>query len=166
MISKQQFEASVLDEFRIIKHLSTKVLPNTLDWRPSPKQRSILELLQYLSQSGTAYTEVILAADTSLFGASAERAKAVTLENFAESMDAQATKFQELFAKFTDEELSTELDLWGSGKKQTKAEHLFNGMLKGLTAYRMQLFTFIKASGRDDIGTSNVWQGVDSQPQA
>jgi hypothetical protein len=56
--------------------------------------------------------------------------------------------------------------LWGSGKKQTKAEHLFNGMLKGLTAYRMQLFTFIKASGRDDIGTSNVWQGVDSQPQA
>jgi hypothetical protein len=166
MISKQQFEASVLDEFRIIKHLATKVLPGTLDWRPSPKQRSILELMQYLSQSGATFTEVILKVDVSLFGASSEKAKSVTPDNFAEHMDAQAEKFKELFAQFTDEELATEIDLWGTGRKQTKAESLFNGMLKGLTAYRMQLFTFIKASGRDDIGTNDVWQGVDSKPQA
>jgi uncharacterized radical SAM superfamily Fe-S cluster-containing enzyme len=161
MISKQQFEASVFDEIRIIKHLATKVLPGTQDWRPTPKQRSILELMQYLSQSAATFTEVILEANTGIFQERSEAAKSVTPENFTAAMDAQAEKLKELFAKFDDAELTKEVDLWGSGHPQTKAEYLLNGMLKGMTAYRMQLFLYIKASGREDIGTSDVWQGVD-----
>lgn len=160
MIHKQQFEASALDEIRIIKHLATKVLPDTLDWRPTPKQRSILELMQYLSQSGSTFTEVILEANTGIFQERSEFTKTVTPENFASTMDAQAEKLKELFAKFDEAELAKEVDLWGSGHSQTKAEYLLNGMLKGLTAYRMQFFLYIKASGREDIGTSDVWQGV------
>lgn len=163
MISKQQFEASVLDEIRIVKHLATKVLPGTLDWRPTPKQRSILELMQYVSQSAATFTEVILEANAGIFQERSELAKSVTPENFAAAMDAQADKLKELLAKFDDAQLNMEVDLWNSGHKTTKAELLFNSMLKGMTAYRMQLFLYIKASGREDIGTSDVWQGTDSK---
>lgn len=163
MISKQQFEASVLDEVRIIKHLATKVLPDTLDWRPTPKQRSILELMQYLSQSAATYTEVILEGNPGIFQERSEAAKSVTPENFASAMDAQAEKLKELLTKFDDAELVKQVDLWGNGHSQTKAEHLLNGVLKSMTAYRMQFFLYIKASGREDIGTSDVWQGVDAK---
>ena len=36
-------------EVRILLHLVAEVDPAKLDYRPTPKQRSLLELLQYLS---------------------------------------------------------------------------------------------------------------------
>ena len=52
MISRQQFLDSVSREINIIKHLYTKIPAGTLDFRPSEKQRSTMELLRYLAASG------------------------------------------------------------------------------------------------------------------
>jgi hypothetical protein len=43
----------------------------------------------------------------------------------------------------------------------TLGRALVETTLKWLTAYRMQLFLYAKASGNEKIGTANNWAGVD-----
>lgn len=49
MYTREHLAASIRQEVRIIRHLARKVPPGTLDWRPTPGQRSTRELLRYLS---------------------------------------------------------------------------------------------------------------------
>ena len=52
VLSKEELIGSLQNEVRILLHLASKVDQGKLDYRPSPKQRSTLELLQYLSIMG------------------------------------------------------------------------------------------------------------------
>src|SRR5688572_17288804 len=52
VLTKQELTASLQNEMRILLHLASKVEPKMLDYRPTPKQRSTLELLRYLSYMG------------------------------------------------------------------------------------------------------------------
>ena len=49
VLTKSELIASLQNESRILLHLAGKVEPQMRDYRPTPKQRSALELLQYLS---------------------------------------------------------------------------------------------------------------------
>ena len=49
MITMQQLLDSCRHETEVIKHLATKVPADKHDWRPSEGQRSIRELMQYLT---------------------------------------------------------------------------------------------------------------------
>lgn len=166
MITKQQYEESLLHEVKVIKHLATKILPGTLDYRPTEKQRSILELMQYLSHIGTTLLELIILENREVLSSSGAYAAETTPENFAERMDAQAKKIQDLLASMNDADITKEFDMWGSGHTQPKGVLLVDSVLKNMAAYRMQLFLYIKASGRHDIGTAEAWRGEDSAPQA
>ena len=46
VLSKSEFISSLQDEVRILLHLASKIDRSTLDYRPTPKQRSMLELLR------------------------------------------------------------------------------------------------------------------------
>jgi hypothetical protein len=52
IITKSELLASLQKEVRILLHLASKIDRSQLDYRPTPKQRSTLELLQYLSHMG------------------------------------------------------------------------------------------------------------------
>jgi len=57
MITRDQLLASMKHETRVIKHLATKVPAGQFDWRPTPKQRSTIELMRmqlflYAKESG------------------------------------------------------------------------------------------------------------------
>ena len=52
VLTKSELIASLQHEVRILLHLISKIEPTTLDYRPTPKQRSIFELLRYLSLMG------------------------------------------------------------------------------------------------------------------
>ena len=52
VLTKSELIASLQHESRILLHLAGKVEPQMRDYRPTPKQRSALELLQYLSIMG------------------------------------------------------------------------------------------------------------------
>src|SRR4029079_1013037 len=52
VLTKEELIGSLQNEVRILQHLCTKIDPAMLDYRPTPKQRSTLELLRYLSNSG------------------------------------------------------------------------------------------------------------------
>jgi hypothetical protein len=50
ILTKDELIASLQNEVRILVHLAGKVDKSKLDYRPSPKQRTTLELLQYMVQ--------------------------------------------------------------------------------------------------------------------
>jgi hypothetical protein len=49
VLTKDELIASLQHEVRVLLHLASKVDPAKLEYRPTSKQRSLLELLQYLT---------------------------------------------------------------------------------------------------------------------
>ena len=52
VLTKEELISSLQNEVRILLHLASKVDRNQLDYRPTPKQRSTIELLRYLTIMG------------------------------------------------------------------------------------------------------------------
>ena len=48
------------------------------------------------------------------------------------------------------------------GSKTTRGAVIVNMVLCGCAAYRTQLFLYLKACGREELGTMNLWAGVDA----
>ncbi len=158
MYTREQFWKSASNEVRIIKHLATKIPEGMGDYRPSPAQRSTLELLQYLSATGMTTIKVMLTENKNSSEDYVAFKEGVTLENFAEKMDEQEREMKDMFWKISDEDLTKEFDYYGN---RTKAEHLIEGILKTFAAYRMQLFLYIKACGAQ-VNTMDVWAGINT----
>ncbi len=68
MYTKEQLIAAMRNEFRIIKHLAEKIPADTEGYKPTEKQRTTLELLQYLSIIFVAFTDEELAVVINLYG--------------------------------------------------------------------------------------------------
>ena len=47
------------------------------------------------------------------------------------------------------------------GRRESRGFHIAGLVLGGHAAYRMQLFLYLKANGRDELNTFNLWGGVD-----
>jgi len=61
VLTKDELIGSLKQEIRILLHLASKVDPAKLDYRPTAKQRSTLELLQYMAIMGPTQIAVIKA---------------------------------------------------------------------------------------------------------
>lgn len=168
MITKSDLLDSMLHECTVAQHLYSKLRPESLEYRPSPTQRSTAELLQYLSVIGIAGTTCMAERDWKRFAPFSERAKAMTSDGFVEAMDRQKAELIDLFKGLTEERLATQEAPIPGGGVQPLAVALMNGPIKWLTAYKLQLFLYAKASGVHEIGTPNAWRGVDvpSKPKA
>ena len=163
MISKQQFLDSCLNEIRIIKHLYGKVTPEMLSYRPTEKQRSMLELLQYLSHFAKLETDAIYQGKAiANFQDAMKEAYQMPANEFVAAMDAQVEKLKNIFSKITDAGLEESIDLFGRGQSQPRSLWFLNLIFKSLVAYKMQLFLYLKSCGVTNIGTGNLWRGEDT----
>ena len=54
VLTKPELIALLQKEIRLLLHLTTKIDLSALDYRPTPKQRSTIELLRYLTTSAPA----------------------------------------------------------------------------------------------------------------
>lgn len=158
MFTKEQFLASFEHEIAIIRHLAGKLAESDMDYRPTESQRSIRELLQYLSYIFVSAAETLSTGDMGAYQRHAELSTEVTLSNFDERMQGVAAKVREFIAPMTDAQLAEVVDMW---RKQTRGEHLVNGMLKWAAAYKTQLFTYMKQNGHSNLNTMNLWAGMD-----
>lgn len=87
-------------------------------------------------------------------------------KDFAAAMDKQQEFIAKTINAFKDKDFAAvdrEMP-WGAPCKL--GQGLINTVLKPLVAYRMQLFLYVKASGRHDLGPAQCWVGVDPKPQA
>jgi hypothetical protein len=48
------------------------------------------------------------------------------------------------------------------GRKTNRGSFIVNLVLCAHAAYRTQLFLYLKACGRDELNTMNLWAGVDA----
>ena len=61
VLTKNELVGKLQHEVRTLLHLASKVDPSMLDYRPTPKQRSLVELLQYLTIFGSIHLRTIKA---------------------------------------------------------------------------------------------------------
>jgi hypothetical protein len=166
MITKEEYIASISFDFNVIRHLASKIQPETFDWKPTPTQRTIHELMTYMGHIFGLGMDMILEGDAKR-DANIEKWKAttpaVTLENFSELITKQEKYINEVVGNMSEEQLNEKIALFGN--TQSRAVHLLNGPLKWASAYKMQLFLYLKATGQSHLNTMNLWVGMDPMPK-
>ena len=165
ILTKDEFLSSLRGEIRILLHLVSKVDPSKLDYRPTPNQRSTLELLQYLTIVGPIHCRGALADAFSMdawrqeWTAGEASAKALDLEGVKQALAGLPALFEDLVGSCPERRLRGELEMFGS--RASRGSWLVSLVLQHYTAYRMQLFLYLKASGRQELNTFNLWAGMD-----
>ena len=165
MITLEQLLHSCEHESNIIKHIATRLPADCLEYRPTEKQRTMLELMQYVTRASAA--PMCYAVDNTWDRGMVmhEGTSAVTAENFADEMDAQMTMLRDEAGKLADKPLDGPCMMpWR--EECTLGEFLVNAVLKALTAYRMQFFLYAKAAGAEELSTADCWIGKAATPQA
>ena len=164
-LTQSELITSLQHEVRILLHLAGKVDREQLDYRPTPGQRSTLELMQFVSIMGPGYLEVALS------GAFSPPAWTV-LERTAEARDfdqavaaiaSHADIYASRLSALTDAEFRA--DIAPFGHASSRGSFIVNQVLCACAAYRMQLFLYLKACGRHELSTINLWAGQDPKPR-
>jgi hypothetical protein len=161
VLTKDELISTLQNEVRILLHLAGKIQPSMLDYRPTAKQRSILELLQYLVIMGPNVIRSVKggAFDMEAWGKADAAAKAMNFEQAVAALGQQAETYPELLNGFTDSDFRVTIDMFG--RPNSKGSHIVNFVVSGHAAYRTQLFMYLKACGRDELNTMNLWGGAD-----
>jgi len=167
VLTKPELIASLQNEVRILLHLAGKIDAAKLDYRPTPKQRSTIELLKYLSMMGPELVSGAAAGkfDETAWTAAEKAAAARTFDETIAVIAAQHDRYAALLADVSDADLRVEIDPFGAGKSSMGA-FLVNHVLCGCAAYRTQLFLYLKACGREELNTWNLWVGIDEPAAA
>jgi hypothetical protein len=163
VLTKEELIASLQNEVRILLHLAGKIDRNKLDYRPTPKQRSTLELLQYLVNMGPLLVRAIRngSFDIPAWEAATKEAKAMNFDQVLAAIERQPGLYADVVGGLSESDFRAQVDLFGGGAS-TKGSVLVNLVLAGHAAYRTQLFLYLKACGRDELNTMNLWGGVDA----
>ena len=161
VITKSELIAALQDEVRILLHLASKVDQTKLDYRPTEKQRSTIELLRYLSFCGTAFLRSALDGNWDAYSALEAESKTLAAGDFPAAMERQKAAIRAVFAEFTDADLATRRVKSPTGEDLPLGRALLDLPLRFLVGYRMQLFLYAKAAGAESLGTSDCWWGIE-----
>lgn len=162
MITKDQYIQSISHELEVIRHLASKLKESDLDYKPTEGQRSTLDLLKYMSTMFATGVEVIATGNNDLFRTRSMEAANLTLADFDTKVAEQIIAIHKIVEGMTDQDLAEEIDMFGV---RTRAMHLLNGPFKWATAYKMQLFLYMKSLGYHHLNTMNVWAGMDPKSE-
>lgn len=166
VLTKTELISSLQDEVRILLHLAGKIDRAKLDYRPTPKQRSTLELVQYLTIMGPELVRAVQAGafDPPAWTKAEEAAAARDFDQSLAAIAAQTDTYAALLGGMTDADLRAEFNMFG--RASSRGAFLTNMVLCGCAAYRTQLFLYLKAGGREELSTWNLWAGMDPPPPA
>lgn len=162
VMTKAELIGSLQNEVRILLHLTTKIDRAKIEYRPTGKQRSILELLNYLSMMGPEIIEQTKAGkfDTDKWAAVEKAAMAQSYDQALARIAAQTELYAQQLNAMSDADLRSEVNMFGQAS--TRGAFLVNLVLCGCAAYRTQLFCYLKSCGREELGTYNLWAGMDA----
>jgi len=162
VLTKSELIGSLQHEVRILLHLAGKLEPAMRDYRPTPKQRSAIELLRYLSVMGPMLVRFAKsgAFDPAAWTAEDKAAAARDFDQTLAAIAAQGDLYANLLGDMTDADFRGEIEMFGN--KTTRGAFIVNLVLCGCAAYRTQLFVYLKACGREELSTMNLWAGADA----
>jgi len=157
MLSKNDVRDSIINEYKVIKQLVSKLPEGSEDYRLSEGQRSTIELLRYLTLLGPG---TVHAANDNGFDWLGENAAAVenlTLGDVPAYLDGAMAEISALFDAMSDEDFaSREVSVEGMGD-WTIQTWLLNTACKFVPAYKLMLFHHAKAAGNSELGTWDAW---------
>ncbi len=165
VLTKQELISSLQNEVRILLHLIGKVEKSKIDYRPTPKQRSFLELVRYMTYMGPAMIASIRGGVftrecmSSIWGPPEAASKEMDWDAAVAAIGKQAEDYPRLLDGWTDDEFRSQVDMFGN--TLTRGAALVTMVLSGHAAYRMQMFCYLKATGREELNTINLWGGAD-----
>jgi hypothetical protein len=164
VLTQAELIASLQHEVRVLLHLASKIDRTMLDYRPTPKQRSTIELLKYLSVMGPALVQAARTGfDREAWTVAAEAAEARDFDQTVAAIAEHAGIYARLLGDMSDDEFRTEMAAF-DGSTTTRGAFIVNLVLCGCAAYRTQLFLYLKACGREELSTMNLWGGIDAPP--
>jgi len=164
VLTKAEFLAALKHEVHVLLHLAGKIDPAQLDYRPTPKQRSTFELLKYLTVMGPLMVQSALSGkfEREAWGEASKAAAERDLQGTVAAIQAQPAAYEKLLGPVADSAFREEVSIFGT--PSSRGAFLVNLVLGGYAAYRTQLFVYLKACGREELTTMNLWAGVDPPP--
>ncbi len=165
MLSLESYTRAMIRECRICQHLFTKLPEGTFDYRPTPGQRSTLELLKYLAIIGIASARCFAENSWEFYKGYSERVAEMTPEDFPGLMDRQIEELRELLGNLSETDLGRDAT-HVTGQTLPLGDALATVSYPWMSAYKLQLFLYAKQSGNSEIGTMNAWAGQDAEPRA
>ncbi len=156
---KQALLQNLQREIFLLKQLAPFIEERDLDFRPSEKMRSTLELMQYLSGIGATMLRWFIKNDLTPeeWVKIREHRKTLTRENFKERLDQQMEDMLMYMNMISEEDMNKmEVEL-PSKEKMILGIAIINAPIKWLAAYRMQLFMYLKMNGRAELSTKEAW---------
>jgi hypothetical protein len=161
-LTKSELISSLQNEVRILLHLVSKIDRTKADYRPTPKQRSIVELLKYLSIMGPSLVKAAKAGtfDPAVWSEAEKTAAARDFDQTVAAIAAQTDTYAALLGEVSDADLRATITMFGN--PTTRGAFIVNLALCGHAAYRTQLFGYLKACGREELSTMNLWAGIDA----
>lgn len=170
VLTKDELISALQNEVRILVHLAGKVDQSKLDYRPSPTQRTTLQLLQYMAVMGPTQIAVIQTGTfdrptlSALWAPAEAVAKTMTFDQAVAAIEKQSGQYASLLGAWSDADFRANMDMFGT--KTTRGALIVNLVLGGHAAYRTQLFCYLKACGREELNTMNLWAGSDAATPA
>lgn len=167
VFTKPELIAALQKEVGILLHLAGKLDITQLDYRPTTKQRSAMELLRYLSFMGPT---LIAAAKHGKFDGDAWKSEvsAADKRNLDETLAVIATlpdAYDRLLTGMADADFRADMTGF-DGSTISRGAFIVSLVLGGHAAYRTQLFLYLKSCGQEQLGTVNLWRGVDAMTPA
>lgn len=164
VLTKDELIAALQKEVRILLHLAGKIDRTQLDYRPTPKQRSTLELLRYLTVMGPGLIQAANHGfDREIWGKATEEANARDFDQTLAALANHPAEYERLVGAMSDADFRATMTGF-DGQPTTRGAFITYLVLGGCAAYRTQLFLYLKACGREELTTANLWAGVDPQP--
>jgi hypothetical protein len=163
VLTKPELVTALQKEVRILLHLAGKLQGEQVDYRPTPKQRSALELLRYLSFMGPVLVSAAKngAFDGAMWKSEVEAAEKRNLQETVALIETLPAKYEQLLASMSDADFRAEMTGF-DGSKLSGGAFIVSLVLGGHAAYRTQLFCYLKSCGHEQLGTTNLWRGVDA----
>jgi hypothetical protein len=162
VLTKSELIGSLKHEVRILLHLASKIDRTMLDYRPTSRQRSTIELLRYLSLMGPMLVKFAKsgAFDPAVWTVEEKAAAARDFDQTIAVIAGHGDLYASLIGDMSDDDFRTEIEMFGN--KTTRGAFIVNLVLCGCAAYRTQIFLYLKACGREELSTLNLWAGTDA----
>lgn len=168
ILTNEELVGLLQREVNIILHLISKADEADLDYRPTPKQRSLRELIAYLSIFAPIVLETIrlgvldMGAWRQAWGSAEAASKQRSVPENVAVIAAAPEMFSRVIGAFTEEDLRMKMEMFGATR--SRGELLVWMLASHYAAYRMQLFLYLKSCGHAELSTMNAWAGVDPPP--
>jgi hypothetical protein len=98
--------------------------------------------------------------DQAAWQASLAAADRLDVDQALDAIERQATRYAELIGEFSEADFRTEIEMFF--RKASRGSIIVKIVLCHCAAYRAQLFLYLKACGREELSTANLWAGIDA----